>query len=148
MRGTADVLKSVIQDLRGHQPLVDLLPERQAIYQAIVSESRGYPIEVTVSPVFEGSTPHRGITQRNYRIQVTVKSTYGWREQQDNTVGTDGHLAMYEILDTVGERLDRAPGIPETAQGGAGGPDPIEMEDGRLAVIGDWRVAGWYADEF
>ena len=147
-RGVADVLRSVVIDLRSHRPLVDQLPHPAAIYQAQVTESRDFPVEVTISPVYEGSSPHRGMTERNYRVQATVKATYGWREARDSEVGSDSLLAMYEILDEVANRLDRAPGIPETSQGGEGGPNPMEMDDGRLAVIGDWRLSGWYADEY
>jgi hypothetical protein len=145
-RGASDVLWSVVIDLRGYQPLVDRLPERQAIYQSYVADNYGYPIEVTISPVFDGSTPHRGVIERSYRVQVTVKATYSWREEIDRQPGTDSTLALLEILDRVGDRLDRAPGIRETALGGEGSPDPMFMDDGRLAVVGDWRLGGWYDD--
>jgi hypothetical protein len=148
MRGTANVLQSVVRDLRQHQPLVDLLPngDRNAIYQSFVMDNRGFPVEVTVSPVFEGSTPHRGILQRDYRVQVTVKATGSWRQEMDATSGTNSTLWLHEILTEVANRLDRAPGIEETAQGGEGSPQPRLMEDGRLGMIGDWLVAGWYDD--
>lgn len=150
MRGTPDILLDTVRVLRDHAPLVAMLPSRSAIYPARVTADHGHDVEVTVSPVFEGSTPHRGVMEREYRIQVTVKATYGWREARDSDPGTAGGMsAMQEILMHVADRMDRLRGFRsgEVPLGSEGGPEPIEMDDGRLAVIGDWRVRGWYIDD-
>lgn len=143
-RGTADVLRSVVIDLRGHPPLVDLLDHPGAIYQSWIADEQGFPAEVTVTPITAGSAPHRGVVEREYRVQITVKVTQTWRDEQDARHGTTATTEMWRILDRVADRLDRAPGIHETALGGEGGPAPHQMDDGRLAAIGDWRLAGWY----
>lgn len=144
-RGTVDVLDDIIADLRDYQALVDLLDgDDEAIYHGWPAESRNHPVAATVTVVYDGSTPHRGVTQRDYRVQVTVKGTYRWREQRD-AEGVGGLPRLLEILDRVADRLDTADGIREVAQGGERGPFPQELEgDGnRLAVIGDWRLNGF-----
>lgn len=144
MRGFSDVLDDVEGDLRDYQPLVDLLPERKAIYQGYPAEDRDYPIELTITPIPAGSTPHNGLIEREYRLQITVTAERAWLEGQEPTPG--GLNRMTEIMSRVGERLDKAKGIQETARGGGGTVEPTNMEDGRLAFIGDWRVVGFYDD--
>lgn len=146
MRGLHDVLESVEGDLRDYGPLVDLLPDgRKAIYQGYPAESRDYAVEVTITPIPGGSTPHRGVQEREYRLQITVTAERAWLEQQSPVPG--GLHVLAEILSKVGDRLDKAVGIPETSRGGAGSGEPTNMEDGRLALIGDWRVVGFYDDD-
>lgn len=150
-RHAGDVTFDIVTDLRGYQPLVDRLPERQAIYEGHPTDNHGYPVSVTVTSIFDGSTPHRGVTGREFRTQITVVGTRGWRESQDagpdNPGGRGGLAEMQAILGDVADRLDRQKGLStEIALGSEGGPAPQELDDGRLAISNDWRAAGWYVD--
>lgn len=150
-RGSADVLMSVVGDLRNHQPLIDLLPSRRAVYAGHPTDDYGFPISVTITPIYEGSVPHRGVIQRDYRVQVTVVSTYEWREQREPNPGA--LFSMNRILDRVGDRLDRAPGFEEIAQESVGGVTPQWVtgegeEGGRMMITLDWRLQGWYIQDY
>lgn len=148
-RHAGDIVLDIVTDFRGHQPLVDLLPGPQAIYVGHPDEDHGYPVSVTVTSIPSGSTPHRGVMERRYRIQLTVVSKRGWREEQDpdldNPEGRGGLAAMQDILAAAGERLDRQQGLsPEIPLGSTGDRTPQELGEGRLAISHDWRAAGWY----
>ena len=144
MRGAADVMRDAVSDLRDHQPLVDLLPGRQAIYDGHPAEDRGYAAEVAITTVSNTSTPHRGATTRTYRLQATIKTTREWREGHEPA--QSGTAAMAEIHGRIAERFDHASGLSaEGSRGGIGGPDPQRLDDGRLAITSDWIVFGAYS---
>lgn len=143
-RGSADVLTDVVVALRNDGDLVALLPDAEAIYHGYPTADRGYSVEVNVAVVYQGSTPHRGAAQRSYRVQVSVVSTYAWRERRDDE-GIGGLPRMMEILDQVADTLDTFDGLAEVPQGGEGGPVPQEVAGGddRLGLIADWRADGY-----
>lgn len=143
-RGLAETLHGIVGDLRNTSALVDLLTERQAIYAGHPADHRGYPVSVVVTPIYGGTTLHRGTTTRDARVQITVKATQAWREAREPNPGA--LAAMYEIMDHVGVRLDRASGLSQIPLGGEGGPEPQPLDDGRLAVTSDWRLRGFVSD--
>lgn len=146
-RGTVDVLDDLIADLRSYQPLVDILPDSEAIYHGHPTDDRGYGAEVTITVIYDGSENHRGVTERNYRFQVTVASTYAWREARDDE-GVGGLPRMMEIMDCVADRCDGMDGLKEVGLGGEGGPAPQKLEGpgNRLGLIADWRADGFERD--
>lgn len=145
-RGAPDVIEAVRDDLRDYQPLVVLLPEPEAIYEGFPADDRDYDASVTLTAMSENTTAHRGVTERRYRVQATVTANRRWREWFDNRPNQPSSIGqMTRILRRVGERLDRAAAVsPEISTGGDGGPTPFELDDGRLAVVEDWLLAGWY----
>lgn len=143
-RGTADVLADLVTELRSDSPLVGQLPAAEAIYQGHPTQDRGYKAAVVLWPVYEGSTRHRGALTRRYRVQVTVKTAQPWREARDAEAGTTGLTAMHEILDAVAHALDDAAGLAEIPEGAESGVGPRAMDNGWLAISGDWIVQGHY----
>lgn len=138
---TSKILIEVVSDLRDYSSLVDKLPERQAIYQAHPSDEPDYKVAVIITPIFDGSTPQRGVISKETRIQVTVKSTRQWREEKD-TSGLTGIGEMQDILRLVGDRLELAYPISGSTVplGGESGTTPQPSESGRLSITADWRI--------
>lgn len=150
MRGNHSVLESVVADLRAHEPLTTLLPEADAIYQSHPSDDRDYMASVTVTSIFEGSQRHRGALTRNYRIQVTVKTTREWREAYDSRDDQPAGITQQgKILSRVADVLDTTGTSdgPEIPTGGEGGPNPETMDGDRLAMISDWTLQGTYSTD-
>lgn len=151
-RGVEDVLESVIRDLRDHGPLVDQLPEAEAVYQARPSDDPNYPVALVLMPIYEGGQPHRGAVTRSYRVQAAVTSTATWREQTDAEDGTTATTAMFGILDAAADVLDTSAGDGvEVPEGSEGGPTPqsvpAEQGGGRLRIQSDWILNGTYPTE-
>lgn len=144
MRGLADVQRDLITELRANTELVGLLPDEQAIYQGYRTREPDYGVSVTLTPVYDGSTRHRGATTRTYRLQLSIDASYGWRETKDSEAGTDGLLEMNKIFDAAAETLDDASGLQEYPEGAEGGPGIIEDDDGGLRIVEDWIVSGTY----
>ena len=140
MNGLADTLHDLVRNLRGDDDVVKHLSERRAVFPGHPADHRGYPVSVVVTPIYAGTTLHRDVTTHDSRVQITVKATRPWRESKEPNPGA--LAAMYEIMDSVGNRLERAEGLDEIPLGGEGGPEPQPMEDGRLAVTSDWRLRG------
>lgn len=147
-RGLEDVLEDVVRDLRTYDPLLARLPEAEAVYEGLPQEDRDYPVSVTITPIYDGSENYHGQSKRvDYRVQVTVTATDKWRREKDRESGTTAMSAQYAILDDVADRLDQARGSQELPLGSETGPTPQPMESGRVAVIGDWRIRGFYTTD-
>lgn len=149
-RAAPDILEDVLVDLRNHQPLVELLPEAAAIYAGHPADDRNFKASVTLTAVSDASTPHRGVMERTVWIQATVTAREDWRSWYDSRDDEPSSVTqMGRILARVGDRLDRSKSTTggEIPLGGEGGPQPQELDDGRLAMSEDWRVAGWYIDD-
>ena len=131
-------------DLRAHDPLLALLPGgADAIYEAHPAEDTDEPAAVILSVISDNSTPGRGVHEKTWRIQVTVKASRPWREAQS----AGGTRAMRRVMDTVGDVLgSRSPisGQNEIGEGSEGGSQAEAMEGGYLAIANDWRVTGFY----
>lgn len=148
MRGTHNVLGDIRDDLRAYDPLVSLLPSPDAIYEGHPADDRDFEASLTLSVASDVSTPHRGVIERTYRVQATVTVRRSWREWYDNRESEPSSQSqMGRMLNLVAERLDRAKPLPELPHGSEGGPQPRELDDGRLAMSEDWRVTGFYDDE-
>ena len=149
-RGSHHIMAEIESDLRAYSPLVAKLPEPEAVYIGHPADDRDYPISVTITVITDQPTLHRGVIGRGYRIQITVKANRDWREWFDTRPDQPASLAeMAEIMHLVGQRLNRAKSvtggeIPLTTEGG---PSPLELDGGRLAISNDWRMAGWYLDD-
>lgn len=149
-RGAHDILDDVVTDLRAYGPLTSILPEPAAVYAGFPAENRGYPAAVTITAISENSTPMRGVMGKTFRVQATVTATRGWREWYDGRDDQPSSVGqMARLLHLVGNRLDRAEATTggEIPEGGDGGPQPQELDDGRLALSGDWLLSGWYLDD-
>lgn len=143
-RGMADVMDGVIEDLRGHQPLLEWLEEPQAIDEGWPNEAdSSYPVEVLIQVVWDGSTNRgRGATRRNVRVQCSVVATAQWWQ---STERTNPSTDMAEILDRCADRLDKAcgatlPGVVLVDGGGMGSSSGMEADgDNRRVAHADWR---------
>lgn len=140
--GTAEVLESIITDLRGYQPLTRGLSEPDAIFAAHPAAETNYPLAVIVTVISDTSTPHRGAYTKTWRVQVTARGKRPWLEARDQ----DAQIILNRVLDAVGERLDRARGIDPIPLGGETGAPPEAMDDGSLALARDWRIRGFPLD--
>lgn len=150
MRGSGDVLESLESDLRDYEPLTSELPTEEAIYIGHPADDRDFMAEVTLTTVFEGSNLHRGALTRDFRVQVTVKVTREWREGYDSRENQPASQTQQaRILGYVADVLDTSGTSdgPEIPTGGEGGPEPMEMDDGRLAMASDWTLQGTYSTD-
>lgn len=141
LRGVADVYEEVISDLRSHDPLVSLLPDKMAIYSGWPNQLGDRNVGVAVSNVWDTSTHQNANTQRTCRVQIAVVSTEAWRKDR-----TDPVIDQTEILDRAADRLSVGCQISGVTPRGAGigGGGELEDVDGegkRITVLSDWRLS-------
>lgn len=145
-RGLSDVLEDVVADLRTTSGVTDHLESPEAIFEGHPAHGGDYPLEVAITPVFDGSSVHRGAVTRTYRVQVTVTTTKRWRDARAGEAGTTPTTAMLDVLSAVADRLEAGGGSPEAPLGAEGGVSPLPGSEpgGRMAISDDWRLRGTY----
>lgn len=141
MRGLAEALTAVVEDLRAYDELTDELPDPQSVQEGWPNDTLQYPVMVLVLPEY-GPSAHRGSgTQKTVILRFHVAATEDWRTDQDESAGSNAILQMVTIMDRVADRLDLAYGEPGNVPAGSGTSNWREFEAGVLAFRTDWQVS-------
>jgi hypothetical protein len=135
--GLHDALEDVITDLRGHQPLLDLLDGdvSEVIDEGWPADSQREPVVVRVQPITETSGSRGAATERTFRMQFSVVATQRWREAQNSPT-----YRMAEIMAELAEQLDHGLAIDDVLPGETASGSWEDVEGGRVALLQDWRI--------
>ncbi|AFZ73042.1 hypothetical protein [Natronobacterium gregoryi] len=133
--GSHEALADVIDDLRNHDDLVDLLEDGSAIDEGWPRKPQDHDIVVRVQPITESSSHMGGGTERVFRFQVSVVATADWRSDQQAPT-----YQMAKIMHQIAERLDVGAQSPYAEPGEIVSGSWEEVTGNRIALIEDWRV--------
>lgn len=153
LRGPDDVMLDIIRDLRGYSPLAAALEGTVSYSESYGDDYAGsdttdrvfvgppgrpqeHPIEVVVSPVYDGSTHLGAGVNRTYRVQVTIQASKKWQNAREWPI-----LEMQQIQGHIADRMDRAATMPRHRPEGGESGTVLEPDDGeRLMLTTDWRI--------
>lgn len=138
--GLHDALRDTITDLRDHDELVALLEDAGAIDEGWPKDPQEAPVVVRVQPITEASNSQRefATVQRQFRLQVSVVATDGWRADQSAPT-----YRMAEIMAAVADRMDIAVDAPELLPEGTASSSWQEVTGDRLALMQDWLTTAY-----
>lgn len=133
--GSHDALADVLNDLWDYQELTDLVESSDAIGAGWPSNEQSYPLVIRLQPVTETSSQIGPNIEKQFRFQVSVIVTDGWRERH-----TQPTYSMLEVMEAVADRLNVSSTINGADPGEIASGSWEEVNGNRLANIQDWRI--------
>lgn len=156
--GIGQLRNAILEDLRGHQPLLDALdvstldgvdgPDDSStqVQSAQSLQETDYPIVLTVAlSRAGGGVTTSSSTSANVFVTIVVTVRKNWRQAIDNDAALGlSESYMDNVLSLAGERANIAFGVDYLRAngpvGGAGADDLEAGEGGQWSVAGRWSV--------